>query len=507
MKTNEFYDIELLKSNRMKKKVTILFVAGVLMMTGCNDFLSETPDNRASLDSKEKIAELLVTAYPEANYIPFCEALSDNVEDNFGGTENVTNADPWFWRDASATWQDSPEFYWNGCYTAIAAANHALRAIEQSDDPAFYDAQKGEALLARAYSHFMLVSLFANMYDPQTASGDLGIPYVTDPETVSLKTYERKTVEYVYEMIEKDLTEGLPLVDDRSYGGSGTNAANLARFHFTRAAAHAFASRFYLFKKDFAKVIEHANAVLDGNDIPSMLRPWNTTYRTLTSNELTLTYTRSTEKANLLLCDTQSNWGTSFNQVRYSTGATRRAEIFFINNPAQGNYAYSTYYTNTGVNFVFKFREHFVRVGMNATTGYSYTIIPLFSTEEVLLNRAEAYAMQVQFHEALDEMNLFISTRVLNYDPEVHNVTFNRLYNLYHETDNKKAIVRGILELRRAEFLHEGLRWFDILRHKLPVTHTSFDGQSTTLAPNDPRRILQIPAEAISVGGLRPNPR
>ncbi|MBL0740551.1 RagB/SusD family nutrient uptake outer membrane protein [Chryseolinea lacunae] len=491
----------------MKKKVSILFAATVVLMTGCNDFLSETPDNRASLDSKEKIAELLVTAYPEANYIPFCEALSDNVEDNFGGTEDVTNGDPWFWRDASATWQDSPEFYWNGCYTAIAAANHALRAIRQSNDSTFYDAQKGEALLARAYSHFMLVSLFAKMYDPQTATGDQGIPYVTDPETVSLKLYDRKTVAYVYAMIEKDLTEGLPLIDDHAYEGSGTNGANLARFHFTRAASHAFATRFYLFKKEYDKVIEHANAVLNVNDIPSMLRPWTTTYRTLTSNELTLTYTRSTEKANLLLCDTQSNWGTSFNQLRYSTGAVRRAEMFFLNNPAAGNYAYSTYYTNTGVNFVFKFREHFVRTGMNASTGYSYAIIPLFSVEEVLLSRAEALAMQVQLHEALDDMNRFISMRVLNYDPKVNNVTFNRLYNLYEETDNKKAIVRGILELRRVEFLHEGLRWFDILRHKIPVTHTSYDGQSLTLGPNDPRRTLQIPAEAISVGGLNPNPR
>lgn len=496
-----------LKNNTAMKKKLLIMTIAASVLSGCNEFLSEVPDNRAKLNSKEKIAELLVTAYPEGNYIPFCEAMSDNVEDNFGGAQDVTNADPYFWRDGAATWQDSPENYWNNCYTAIAAANHALRAIEEFENPEELSAQKGEALLARAYSHFMLVSLFAKMYDPVTAVADAGIPYVTDPETVSLKTYERKTVQYVYEMIEKDLVEGIPLIDDQSYGGDGNNASNIARFHFTRNAAHAFASRFYLYKKDYQKVVEHADAVLTGTDIMSNLRPWTTTYRTYTTNELSLAYTRSTEKANLLLCETASNWGTSFNRMRYSTGASRINEMLYVYNPAQDFYAYSSYYTNSGIYFIYKFREHFVRVGTNATTGYAYTIIPLFTLEEVLLNRAEAYAEQLMFHEAVDEMNRFISTRVMNYNPEVHDVTFNRLYNLYNENDNRKAIVRGILELRRVEFLHEGLRWFDILRHDLPVVHTTSDGEILTLRPGDYRRTLQIPAEAISMGGLEPNPR
>lgn len=490
----------------MKKYLMIMIVAG-MMLSSCDDFLSETPDNRAKLNSKEKIAELLVTAYPEGNYIPFCEAMSDNVEDNFGGGQDVTNADPYFWRDGAATWQDSPENYWNNCYTAIASANHALRAIEESENPDELSAQKGEALVARAYSHFMLVNLFSKSYNAETAAFDMGIPYVTKPETVSLKKYERNTVAYVYEMIQKDLEEGIPLIDDQAYGGDGNNASNIARFHFTRAAAHAFASRYYLFKRDYDKVVEHADAVLNGTDIVSSLRPWTTTYKTYTTNELSIAYTRSTEKANLLLCETASNWGTSFNRMRYSTGASRMNEMMFQNNPAQDFYAYSNYYTNSGIYFIFKFREHFVRVGTNATTGYAYTIIPLFTLEEVLLNRAEAYAMQIKFHEALDEMNRFISTRVMNYNPEVHNVTFNRLYNLYNENDNQKAIVRGILELRRIEFLHEGLRWFDIRRHNIPVVHTTSDGESFTLPPGDRRRTLQIPAEAISIGGLEPNPR
>ena len=130
----------------MKKNLIVIMVAGSVL-SACNDFLAEVPDNRADLDSKEKIAELLVTAYPEGNYIPFCEAMSDNVEDNFGGGQDVTNADPYFWRDGAATWQDSPENYWNNCYSAIAAANHALRAIDKGDIPATFHRKKEKHLL------------------------------------------------------------------------------------------------------------------------------------------------------------------------------------------------------------------------------------------------------------------------------------------------------------------------------------------------------------------------
>ena len=92
----------------------------------------------------------------------------------------------------------------------------------------------------------MLVTLFSKVYDPATAASDPGIPYVTEPEKEILKKYERKTVDFVYQMIEKDLMEGYPLINDQIYG-------NAPRLHFNRRAAAAFASRFYLFKSDTIK--------------------------------------------------------------------------------------------------------------------------------------------------------------------------------------------------------------------------------------------------------------
>jgi hypothetical protein len=489
-----------------KRNLLILLLVAGMIVTGCEDFLSKVPDNRTTLDTKEKIAELLVTAYPEGNYIPFCEAMSDNVEDNPSTQQDVRNTDPYFWRDVTSTAQDSPEHYWNACYTAIAAVNHALKTIDEAADPSFFNDERGEALVARAYSHFMLVSLFSRIYNPQSAGQDPGIPYVTEPETKSLKQYERKTVQYVYEQIEKDLIDGLALINDRAYQTDDADATGVPSYHFTTAAAHAFATRFYLFRQSYDKVIEHAAKVFSNGDFAANLRPWNTTYRTYSRNDLINTYTRSTEKTNLLICETLSDWSLTYSTQKYTTGISRLEEMFYPN-VTGGNFAYSVYYGSSQVYYIPKFREHFVKTGTNATTGFTYTVVPLLTAEEALLNRAEAYAMRHELTEALEDLNILVSKRVVDYVPEIHNLNANKLYNYYEENINQKATLKAVLDLRRAEFLHEGLRWFDILRHNLPVEHPIRDGESIILAPRDPRRVLQIPAEAISIGGLQPNYR
>jgi hypothetical protein len=63
------------------------------------------------------------------------------------------------------------------------------------------------------------------------------------------------------------------------------------------------------------------------------------------------------------------------------------------------------------------------------------------------------------------------------------------------------------LEERQKEFIHEGLRWFDIKRFEIPVEHQLQDGSVVVLEEDDNRKVLQIPQAAIDVGGLEPNPR
>lgn len=490
-------------------KQVFLYASWCLLITasaGCNKYLDKEPDNRAKVNTPDKVSQLLGTAYPQSNYQAFAETMSDNVADlGSGGSDNVIR-DPFFFTDTKENQQDSPESYWYACYSAIAAANQALQTIGKAENQNDYIAQKGEALVARAYAHFMLANFFSKFYDPATASGDAGIPYVTEPENVFIRQYERKTVQYVYDMVEKDLLDGIPLIKDNAY--------KVPKYHFNKAAAYAFATRFYLFKKDYAKVVQFANLAVPGNNFAQNLRGWNTTYKTITDvTELFKIYAKATENANLLLVETQSLWARYYYSSRYGVDANKQNLIFpRPDRLTGGNFAFSLY--SLGDNkLIPKIDEYFVKVSVNAEIGFPYVMVPLFSVEEVLFNRAEAYTYLNNRAGAVADLNTYASARINNYSATTNNITEAKINTTFGTTAIKDGLIQAILYYKRAEFIHEGLRWFDILRYKLPVVHATSPlvpgGTGTvvaTLAADDLRKVLQIPPST-SLAGLSPNPR
>jgi len=164
---------------------------------------------------------------------------------------------------------------WNTFYNSVHAANYVLEAINDgkvNSDGSGYDLKvaAAEAKLIRAYDHFILVNVFSQAYkDPEASKKDIGVPYVTVPETNTGVKYDRGNVAEVYDKIQQDLEEGLAGISDANY-------RTAPKYHFNVNAAHAFAARFYLFKRDYKKVIEHANAVLgtDSATIYSQLMDW-----------------------------------------------------------------------------------------------------------------------------------------------------------------------------------------------------------------------------------------
>ena len=245
----------------------VFIIASILLATiSCNEFLDVAPDNRALLDTDKKITSLLVSAYPEQSTWLLCELSSDNADDN-GGTWETTTAlekQAFTWSDATEIEQDSPQSIWDGYYHAIASANQALQAIHELGDPQRLDAQKGEALMCRAYCHFVLANVFCKSYGT-TSSTDLGIPYMDKTETKVSPHYERGNVADVYAKIGLDLKTALPLIDDQIY--------SVPKYHFNRKAAYAFATRFNLYYRNYDKVIEYANIVLTDDPV-SVLRDW-----------------------------------------------------------------------------------------------------------------------------------------------------------------------------------------------------------------------------------------
>src|ERR1044072_8734001 len=118
----------------MQKILFYTTCALLFTTTGCKKFLEKNPDNRASVTTPEQVSQLLGTAYPQGNYMAFTESISDNVTDKGSGTQEKTNIDPYCLRNVTDNQHDTPENYWNACYTAIAAANQALKANRNAPD-------------------------------------------------------------------------------------------------------------------------------------------------------------------------------------------------------------------------------------------------------------------------------------------------------------------------------------------------------------------------------------
>jgi starch-binding outer membrane protein, SusD/RagB family len=499
----------------MKKFIIYISTFSLFALAGCDNYLDTIPDNRTEIDTPEKVSELLVGAYPAASYQAFCEIMSDNVNDNYDNSPpSPIYSKPYFWEDVLQTDTDSPQFYWSACYRAIAASNKALEAIAKLGGGANLNPQKGEALVARAYSHFMLVCLFSKFYDPATATSDLGIPYVTEPEKVVIQKYDRSTVQVTYDKIQKDLLEGLPLISDQVY--------KVPAYHFNTNAANAFASRFFLFKRDYDKVIEYASKVAGSGGFIVNMRSW-ANYRTMNVNTVLAEYSKATEKANLLLAETSSLWGRYYlGRIRYGLSNNLANSLYGTDfnpapNPSGGAFLYQRFSINNESTLLPKYNELFISVSPSANIGNAYNMNPLFTTEEVLLNRAEAYLYKNDGTNCLADLNTFLSQRVgtLNpntgqiiYNPAAHTLTIAKNNAFYGATNAQSggALLQTIIDFRRREFIHEGMRWFDLLRYNIPVTHTNFNGTSQTLAAGDKRRVLQIPQEA-SLSGMPLNPR
>ncbi|WP_432712071.1 RagB/SusD family nutrient uptake outer membrane protein [Pedobacter sp.] len=488
----------------MKNIYISVLALALLTTTGCKKFLEHAPDQRTQVNSVDKVAQLLASAYPQANYIPFAESASDNAEDKGPtvGTEPRWIVQPFYWLDNDDDNQDSPTYYWNSSYEAIAAANQALESIEKAEDKSGYLPYKGEALMARAYAHFMLVTFYSKAYNPGGDNTSPGIPYMVKPETVVSGQYSRGTVASVYEQIQKDIEEGLPLIKNDSYV--------VPKYHFNVAAAHAFAARFYLFKQDYAKVIEHASAISSGNAFATITRPWNTRYRTYSSAEMRVNFTQATEPSTLLLIETASSWART-SGPRYGFGQTANNTMFVAANVTGSRWSHPVY-TSGGVPHysLLKWNEYFVRTSPNATIGFPYTIVPVLTADEALLNRAEAYAQTGQNDLALRDLNTFASTRITSYNAVTHAITLAKIESFYKLGDDKAGLIKTILDFKKAEFITEGLRWFDVLRHKITVKHNvlAVDGSTTTieLGPDDPRRLFQVPSQ-VKLSGIEQNPR
>lgn len=540
-----------------RKEIMKLLYVGLMCcvmgatFTACTDKLDEVPDNRTEIDSPEKVKLLLTSAYPVSTPAVICELSGDNyVDDNVvvPATHNdpyqVFHEEAYQWKDInnySINSDDTPYQVWEAYYSGISVCNHAIAAMEEmSADPA-HDAELshswGEAHVLRAYLHFILVNTFAEAYKDDTQSAqDKGIPYVVIPEDVVQVDYSTSnylhSVKETYDLIEKDLLEGIDLIDDSKY--------KIAAYHFNKNAANAFAARFYLFKRDYQKCIHYATEALGANP-SSMLRKWGAINQNTINSRLN-DYNDATAPCNFLIQSTYSLQDRMLSACRFAinNGTTFTSEGKTWNVPSTlsilisgGGPNWSGYIPAYDGNlfifggqeygiWLFRVYEYFEYTDKIAGIGYVHMLYQPFTAEETLLCRAEAKLYQGDQAGAIQDLGFWTASHLVT-DPltldgikrKYSRKTANNIYvSALHPAEmgfakvldgDDLSVLDCILHFRRIETMFEGMRWFDIKRYGITVYHHYRGAQedaihTDSLTYNDERRVLQLPNNVIEAG-------
>ena len=523
-----------------------LMLASVAILASCSDQLDTLPDNRTTLDTPKKIAGLLVTAYPDRTPTLFNEWMSDNT-DYMGAQNSQGNRGGdqyFFWQEQTEGGNDSPEQVWMLYYEGVYKANEALAAIEDQGGPKndILRNSKGEALLIRAYDHFILANEFCRPYNGKTSTKDAGLYYATGIADFSAAAEQsnRGTVADVYEKIAADIEAGIPLLND---------TYEVPKYHFNKQAAYAFATRFYLYYEKWEKAKEYADKLLGSNPAASLRD-----YRALQAMPLSKSeqavkiaeaYCSASADCNLLVQTSVSNAGMALapwlTSKRYTlTNYLSETELFQSNNiwGTSSNLIWKPFTVNSGEsNFALLMklpREFEIR---NTTTGSGYlrTLNVNFTMDEALLNRAEAEIMLGQNDAACADMTIwmknFFNTNVTLTPTSVQTYfktvpyayadaakmvpSFKKhispRFTIDAEGSVQESLLQCLLNFRRIETVHQGMRWMDIRRYNIEIPRRLIGANGRPsknldwLEKDDPRQVVQIP-QSIREAGVAGNP-
>lgn len=562
----------------MNKYIYIVLFGLSLGLSSCNDFLDQSPDERVEIVELNQVIQLMASAYPTSNYGWLCELSSDNVIDvnapyvnhkadwtnllhyNLKSYERMDDEIFHFDPVKSSKSTDSPTSIWQSNYNAIATVNHALKLLDEIREkeglkedslPTKYKAAYAEGYLIRAYCHFILVNVFSQAYRNDEASkADVGIPYTTEPEDKVFVDYKRETVTDTYKKIEEDLLKGLAWVSD-------VNFSDYRKWHFNVNAAHAFAARFYLYKREYEKVIEHADAVLgtDYDALPAKLMSYTRFDDCVTSSDKAHVWQDPAEPNNIFLLATYSKQARHSIGYRYACAGLALRDVYYHTGPScnwtarpAANISGMYYSKNSDYGFrSTKIGEEFEYTNKVAGTGYPHLIKREFTGCELLLERAEAKLLKknpdvdgcVADLIAYENSQMAFSQANLSYrmaSNAMHYLTredIEKYYKIVEPVDpmalranvivdwsftqqqspdfvipeNLYIYMNCLNDFRRWETAYTGRRFFDLKRYGMPFYHvygekveTGVIGDTLWVPQFDKRRAIEVPQEVLIAG-------
>lgn len=457
----------------------LILAAGILAFCACNkgEFLAKKPQTSLLVPTKLEDFEKLLDNYRYMNVSgKLGEISSDNIyienEQTWAALYTPDERNAYIWApdvfEGTANIND-----WVFPYRQIFYANISLEGLAKitptSATQTDHDRIKGWALFVRGHALFNLSQHFAPAYDPQTASGLLGLPIRLEAD-VTLRS-KRASLEETYQQILSDVlaaTEYLP------YKMPGAD-----RNRPYKNAAQGLLSRIYLSMGLYEEALKFANDALDTYDelIDFSVLDTASNAPIPEGNDEVLFSCLPSSASSLLFA---ISWGVP-NALAdtalfssYHENDLRKAILYRIL-PTNGKPVYKASYTGTTQPF----------------TG--------IANDELYLNKAESLVRLGRYDDGLQTLNGLLATR---WKPG----TFQP-----YEVTNKEQILETVLTERRKELPFRGLRWMDLRR--LNVAGSSlqvrrvFGGKEYLLQPNSSLYVFPIPPDEMLLSDIQQNDR
>ncbi|UFH34557.1 RagB/SusD family nutrient uptake outer membrane protein [Flavobacterium acetivorans] len=415
---------------RILSMVTLLFI--VFMLHSCNEFTeNDTPvselDTAAVFEEKNTAYGAMANVFAQMRDNGMLTGKTTGMQKEMG-----LYADELIWY--GNTTQNSANFFyntlipthptlanwWNNSYSQIYAANAVIEGVAGSTKllQADKDQLTGEAKFARAFVHFYVLQLWAN------------VPYVTGTDYRYNSTLKRLPTAEVYAKIIEDLESATTLLPEEY-----TNPTRVRPNSYT---AQALLARVYLYAGMWPEAVNSASRVLNKTGTYTWITELNNVF--LKESRATIwqyaprTPTRNTDEGTTFIFNAgpPNSVALTSSLINAFETADQRKAKWIRSISKEGTTWYHAYkYKKTGSN----------------TPQLEFSIV--LRLAEMYLIRAEARARQGELSNAKEDLNVIRNTAGLGNTAAV----------------TQDEILDAILHERQVELFSEfGHRFFDLRR-------------------------------------------
>lgn len=479
----------------MKSFITISIITFSLILNSCSKSFLDVDQNTLTstvlkqeyvkdLNSMQEFVNGIYAIISRDFYLGTNQIYPDLIADNVKPV-NVYTYTPgmlphYFWQQNQT---DNNNSLWTIGYQLIRSCNFVLEKIDdlKAENPIRASYLKGEALGIRAFIHFILVNTFAQSYNFTSNGNHPGIPYIKSSDWKT--SYIRNSVGEVYSLMENDLKTSMGLLSTAAFN----------RLTINYYAAKALLARIYLFKEDWRQSKSLALEVVAS--IPLMT---NTQAKKMYPDSL---FRKGESEALFQLSPSSKRllsggYTTSFQGIYFVNAgnaflATKEIADILTQNPDD-------------------VRKVWVKsggVGKDSIKKYPTNVIPGFGTSATDLARSY---YQTLFRSS--EMYLTISEAAAKSGDETMARTYLDTIRQRANPMSKTTIVSGAALLdsiyleRRKELAFEGLRMFDLLRWKKPVSRLDVSNGAPTSLPYPSTNAISPIPYIDSKNGIPQNP-